>query len=231
MVGKLRLAEWTRREGERRSKVQVIADTVTFLGKPEDRRRAGRRCRRTGSAPQDQLTLQSGRPLTRSAAPSIFHERARHDRHQRKSGRGGLSQCRRWSRRLQHRHHRWDPAGSGRRGRLPPARLGAPRRGPHQRRAALGCHRQPQPDANRGSHPPGVLELVRPAPAWTATAACTWSTSIPPPASWPTTTRRDEKNGALGVDFIRRNWPENSDAVFYKPHAKVWVCPPGLCPG
>ena len=43
--------------------------------------------------------------------------------------------------------------------------------------------------------------------------------------------RRDEKNGALGVDFIRRNWPENSDAVFYKPHAKVWVCPPGLCPG
>ena len=35
VVGKLRLAEWTRREGERRSKVQVIADTVTFLGKPK----------------------------------------------------------------------------------------------------------------------------------------------------------------------------------------------------
>jgi single-strand DNA-binding protein len=34
VVGKLRLNEWTSREGERRSKVQVVADAVTFLGKP-----------------------------------------------------------------------------------------------------------------------------------------------------------------------------------------------------
>jgi single-stranded DNA-binding protein len=34
MVGKLRLNEWTSREGERRSKVQVVADAVQFLGKP-----------------------------------------------------------------------------------------------------------------------------------------------------------------------------------------------------
>jgi single-strand DNA-binding protein len=35
VVGKLRLSEWTSREGERRSKVQVVADAVTFLGKPK----------------------------------------------------------------------------------------------------------------------------------------------------------------------------------------------------
>ena len=34
MVGKLRLSEWTGRDGERRSKIQVVADAVQFLGKP-----------------------------------------------------------------------------------------------------------------------------------------------------------------------------------------------------
>ena len=34
VVGKLRLSEWTSRDGERRSKIQVVADAVTFLGKP-----------------------------------------------------------------------------------------------------------------------------------------------------------------------------------------------------
>ena len=34
VVGKLRLSEWTDRNGQRRSRVQVVADTVQFLGKP-----------------------------------------------------------------------------------------------------------------------------------------------------------------------------------------------------
>ena len=34
VVGKLRLSEWTGRGGERRSKVQVVADAVDFLGAP-----------------------------------------------------------------------------------------------------------------------------------------------------------------------------------------------------
>lgn len=41
---------------------------------------------------------------------------------------------------------------------------------------------------------------------------------------------RDEKNGSLGVNFNRRNWPGNPDAGFYKPHSEIWVCPPGICP-
>jgi len=41
---------------------------------------------------------------------------------------------------------------------------------------------------------------------------------------------RDEKTGALGVNFNRRNWPGSPDAGFYKPHSMVWVCPPGICP-
>jgi hypothetical protein len=41
---------------------------------------------------------------------------------------------------------------------------------------------------------------------------------------------RDEKTGALGVNFNRRDWPGSPDAGFYKPHSEVWVCPPGLCP-
>jgi hypothetical protein len=43
-------------------------------------------------------------------------------------------------------------------------------------------------------------------------------------------TFRDEKTGALGVDFNRRNWPDHDGAGFYKPHSMVWVCPPGVCP-
>ena len=35
VVGKLRLSEWTGRDGERRSKVQVVADAVQFLGAPK----------------------------------------------------------------------------------------------------------------------------------------------------------------------------------------------------
>ena len=42
---------------------------------------------------------------------------------------------------------------------------------------------------------------------------------------------RDETDGAPGVDFNRRDWPNHPDAGFYKPHAMVWVCPPGVCPG
>jgi single-strand DNA-binding protein len=34
VVGKLRLSEWTSRDGEKRSKIQVVADAVQFLGKP-----------------------------------------------------------------------------------------------------------------------------------------------------------------------------------------------------
>ena len=35
MVGKLRLNEWTSKDGERRSRVQVVADAVQFLGSPK----------------------------------------------------------------------------------------------------------------------------------------------------------------------------------------------------
>lgn len=55
MVGKLRLSEWTGRDGERRSKVQVshpnetegfagdpgVADAVQFLGAPSKAAKAG----------------------------------------------------------------------------------------------------------------------------------------------------------------------------------------------
>jgi hypothetical protein len=41
---------------------------------------------------------------------------------------------------------------------------------------------------------------------------------------------RDKDSGALGVEFNRRNWPNNPNGGFYKPHAMVWVCPPGVCP-
>ena len=34
VVGKLRLNEWTDRNGEKRSRIQVVADAVQFLGKP-----------------------------------------------------------------------------------------------------------------------------------------------------------------------------------------------------
>ena len=35
VVGKLRLNEWTSRDGERRSRLQVVADAVQFLDKPK----------------------------------------------------------------------------------------------------------------------------------------------------------------------------------------------------
>ena len=35
VVGKLRLNEWASREGERRSRLQVVADAVQFLGAPK----------------------------------------------------------------------------------------------------------------------------------------------------------------------------------------------------
>jgi len=35
VVGRLRLNEWTSREGERRSRLQVVADAVQFLDKPK----------------------------------------------------------------------------------------------------------------------------------------------------------------------------------------------------
>jgi hypothetical protein len=41
---------------------------------------------------------------------------------------------------------------------------------------------------------------------------------------------RDEKTGAIGVNFNRRNWPGSPDAGFYKPHSMLWVCPPAVCP-
>ena len=35
VVGRLRLDEWTGRDGQRRSKIQVVADAVQFLGAPK----------------------------------------------------------------------------------------------------------------------------------------------------------------------------------------------------
>jgi single-strand DNA-binding protein len=35
VVGKLRLSEWTTKDGERRSRVQVVADAVQFLDRPK----------------------------------------------------------------------------------------------------------------------------------------------------------------------------------------------------
>ena len=35
VVGKLRLNEWTSREGERRSRIQVVADAVQFVDSPK----------------------------------------------------------------------------------------------------------------------------------------------------------------------------------------------------
>jgi len=35
VVGKLRLSEWTSRDGERRGRLQVVADAVQFLGAPK----------------------------------------------------------------------------------------------------------------------------------------------------------------------------------------------------
>jgi hypothetical protein len=42
------------------------------------------------------------------------------------------------------------------------------------------------------------------------------------------TTFRDENNGALGIDFNRKDWPGHPDGGFYKPHSMVFVTPPGV---
>jgi hypothetical protein len=39
---------------------------------------------------------------------------------------------------------------------------------------------------------------------------------------------RDEYNGALGIDYNRKDWPGHPDAGFYKPHSMVFVVPPGV---
>ncbi len=36
---------------------------------------------------------------------------------------------------------------------------------------------------------------------------------------------RDEYNGALGIDFNRKDWPNHPDGGFYKPHSMVFVTP------
>jgi len=36
---------------------------------------------------------------------------------------------------------------------------------------------------------------------------------------------RDEWNGALGIDFNRKDWPGHPDGGFYKPHSMVFVTP------
>ena len=36
---------------------------------------------------------------------------------------------------------------------------------------------------------------------------------------------RDENNGALGIDFNRKDWPGHADGGFYKPHSMVFVTP------
>jgi hypothetical protein len=36
---------------------------------------------------------------------------------------------------------------------------------------------------------------------------------------------RDEYNGALGIDYNRKDWPGHPDAGFYKPHSMVFVVP------
>jgi single-stranded DNA-binding protein len=42
VVGRLHLNEWTSREGERRSRIQVVADAVQFLDAPKgDKATAG----------------------------------------------------------------------------------------------------------------------------------------------------------------------------------------------
>jgi single-strand DNA-binding protein len=41
VVGKLRLNEWTSKDGERRSRIQVVADAVQFLGSPKGTKPSG----------------------------------------------------------------------------------------------------------------------------------------------------------------------------------------------
>src|SRR5258705_1819173 len=57
VVGKLRFNEWTSREGERRSRLQVVADAVQFLDKP-----------RTAGDPDGGVAEPAERPADRPAA-------------------------------------------------------------------------------------------------------------------------------------------------------------------
>jgi single-strand DNA-binding protein len=57
VVGKLRRSEWTGRDGERRSKVQVVADAVRFLGAPT-----------TGGAPDGGVADTDDQPVQRRKA-------------------------------------------------------------------------------------------------------------------------------------------------------------------
>ena len=41
VVGRLRLNEWTSKDGERRSRIQVVADAVQFLGSPKTAKATG----------------------------------------------------------------------------------------------------------------------------------------------------------------------------------------------
>jgi single-strand DNA-binding protein len=52
VVGKLRLNEWTTKDGERRSRLQVVADAVQFLDKPA----------LGGAAPEDPRAKAADRP-------------------------------------------------------------------------------------------------------------------------------------------------------------------------
>ena len=40
VVGKLRFSEWTGRDGEKRSRLQIVADAVQFLGAPKNAKAA-----------------------------------------------------------------------------------------------------------------------------------------------------------------------------------------------
>jgi hypothetical protein len=42
---------------------------------------------------------------------------------------------------------------------------------------------------------------------------------------------RDEWNGALGIDFNRKDWPGHKDGGFYKPHSMVFVTPESVARG
>ena len=42
---------------------------------------------------------------------------------------------------------------------------------------------------------------------------------------------RDEWNGALGIDFNRKDWPGHKDGGFYKPHSMVFVTPEAVARG
>jgi single-strand DNA-binding protein len=58
VVGRLHLNEWTSRDGEKRSRLQVVADTVEFLDSPKK------------TAAAEPAGEQEAKPASRSAAGS-----------------------------------------------------------------------------------------------------------------------------------------------------------------